>query len=73
MVRTFGALLASGDSHLLLLILVTGIYLMLAWISFWIMNERRREGNPVNKIITTCCVVIFLCTGIVRILSNASS
>jgi hypothetical protein len=64
---------ASDDSHLLLPVLVIGIYLVLAWISFWIMNERRREGNPVNKIIITCCVVIFFCTGIVRILSHASS
>jgi hypothetical protein len=44
-----------------------GVYFVLACITFWIMNERRKEGNPVNIIIISCCVVIFFCTGIVRI------
>jgi hypothetical protein len=52
------------DSHLH--IVMIGVYLVLACITFWIMNERRKDGNSVNIIITSCCVVIFLCTGIVR-------
>jgi hypothetical protein len=49
---------------------VIGIYLVLACISFWIMNERRKEGNSVNKIISVCCVIIFFCTTIVSTLSR---
>jgi hypothetical protein len=43
----------------------TGVYLVLASITFWILNERRKEGNPVSKIIVVCCTNIFLCTVIV--------
>jgi hypothetical protein len=41
--------------------------MVLAGITFWTLNERRKEGNSVSKIIVACCVNILFCTVIVSL------